>query len=135
MSLCRNYTNEIVAHQGQADPQHSARMAATEDELWGTLIEYRAELQEVQSSGWIQSYQWYLVSKVNEQLVDVKFLKELPETMPDELHYHHHIIAGYHQEMELCAQVPEVYRWVAEDRGYIWNGAWYVAELLIILHN
>ena len=110
-------------------------MAAAEDELWGTLIEYRAELQEVQSSGWIQSYQRYLVSKVNKQLVDVKFLKELPETMPDELHYHCRIIAGYHQEMELCAQVPEVYRWVAEDHGYIWNGTWYVAELLIILHN
>jgi len=62
-------------------------MAAAEDKIWGTLIEYRAQVQEIPGSKWKDVYQSYLASKLDEQLSKVEsLLRQLPMRMPGNLH-------------------------------------------------
>jgi len=87
ISSRRSYTNRIVAHHGQVDPLCSAQMAEAEDKIWGMLIEYRAQVQEIPGSKWKDVYQSYLASKLDEQLSKVEsLLRQLPMRMPGNLH-------------------------------------------------
>lgn len=114
-------------------------MRSYEEATIVSLHEQKETFKSAYRDQWMDPYiQWLhrrIVEKVSEA---TDFIEALPQHSPslwddettEDIHSKRRLIAGYHQEAELCQYDERIYGQVEQDKMFILKGAWYVRYLL-----
>lgn len=111
-------------------------MIADEETTLRALYEQKEAFKSGYRTEWVDPYVCWLYRRIDEKVHEtVDFINSLPqqtsstwdEDTLDYIHSRRRIIAGYHQEAELCRLEERIYEQVEEDKVYVLKGAWCVS--------
>src|SRR5262245_17412343 len=122
----RYYSNEIVLHSGENDPDLTNKMREDEQStVHMTAAMERATLtQQYGEREFVPHY----ISTIQQRLCDTLVTaRGLVSDNADSatIHFHRRIIAFYHQEMELWGQGHDIWLAAIEDRAHMIFGRGY----------
>lgn len=129
------YNSEIVARRGLLDPERTNDMALTERALIASLNEQEATFKSVCREYWLVAYVDWVQRRIGERVQETldtissfqdRSLKRWDQDTVENIHEQRRIIAGYHQELELCSLEDRIYEQITRDNMYILEGAWCV---------
>ena len=133
MSFDRTYTNTIVRRDTTSDPEQTDHMRTSEREAWTNTSFLLIDLWWLHGEdNWDEYTPPYLDNiriLLKDELTAANiFLNSAPDYKT--LHLHQHIIAFYHQEIELRGQGEAALQSAVKDEALVMYGRWYVVNCI-----
>ena len=133
MSFDRTYTNTVVRRDTTCDPEQTDYMHTIERVAWTNASFLLIDLWRLHGEDNWDKYTPPYLNNIRILLEDELtaaniFLDSTPDR--ETLHLHRHIIAFYHQEIELRGQGEAVWQAAVEDEALVMYGRGYVLNFV-----